>query len=110
MIENKSPLSPFQSASRIQGIGVSEILKIVGRARELKSLGKPVIELGAGEPDFETPDNVKQAAIDAIHRGETRYTILDGSPDLKAAIQSKFARDNHLHFELNQIDFIGYSL
>ncbi|NKB77699.1 MAG: aminotransferase class I/II-fold pyridoxal phosphate-dependent enzyme [Gammaproteobacteria bacterium] len=103
MTENKSEESQFQPASRIQGIGISEILKIVGRARQLKSQGRPVIELGAGEPDFETPDNVKQAAIDAIHRGDTRYTILDGSPDLKAAIQKKFARDNGLNFELNEI-------
>ncbi|NKB64190.1 MAG: aminotransferase class I/II-fold pyridoxal phosphate-dependent enzyme [Gammaproteobacteria bacterium] len=103
MTENTLKGSHFRPSSRIQDIGVSEILKIVARARQLKSEGRPVIELGAGEPDFQTPENVKQAAIEAIHRGETQYTILDGSPGLKAAIQEKFARENALHFELNEI-------
>ena len=70
----------FETAGRINGIGVSEILLIGARARELKARGKSVIELGAGEPDFDTPDNIKLAAIEAINRGESKYTALDGTP------------------------------
>jgi len=93
----------FTPAARIANIGVSEILQIGARARELKAQGNPVIELGAGEPDFDTPDNIKSAAIEAIKQGETKYTALDGIPELKAAIQQKFARENDLRFETNQI-------
>ena len=93
----------FETAGRINGIGVSEILLIGARARELKARGKSVIELGAGEPDFDTPDNIKLAAIEAINRGESKYTALDGTPALKKAIQAKFIRDNDLHFDTNQI-------
>ena len=96
-------MTRFEAAERINGIGVSEILLIGARARELKAQGKPVIELGAGEPDFDTPDNIKAAAIDAINRGESKYTALDGTPALKKAIQNKFLRENDLHFETNQI-------
>ena len=99
----KAKDSVFTPAARINGIGVSEILLIGARARELKAQGNPVIELGAGEPDFDTPDNIKSAAIEAIKQGETKYTALDGIPELKAAIQQKFARDNDLHFKTNQI-------
>jgi len=95
--------STFQVAPRINDIGVSEILQIVARARALKAEGHPVIALGAGEPDFDTPDNVKAAAIKAIEPGETKYTPLDGTPELKQAIQTKFARDNGLDYALNEI-------
>lgn len=96
-------MAKFESAERIKGIGVSEILLIGARASELKAQGKPVIELGAGEPDFDTPDNIKSAAIEAINRGESKYTALNGTPALKKAIQGKFVRENDLHFEANQI-------
>lgn len=96
-------MSKFEAAERINGISVSEILLIGARAGELKAQGKPVIELGAGEPDFDTPDNIKSAAIEAINRGESKYTALNGTPALKKAIQEKFARENDLHFETNQI-------
>lgn len=96
-------MTSFEAAERIDGIGVSQILLIGARASELRMQGKPIIELGAGEPDFDTPDNIKSAAIDAIHRGESKYTALVGTPVLKQAIQQKFARENDLHFELNQI-------
>lgn len=95
--------STFNPAPRINGIGISEILKIGARARELKAQGRPIIVLGAGEPDFETPDNVKAAAIDAINRGDTGYTALDGTPQLKEAIRQKFLRDNNLHFEAGEV-------
>jgi aspartate aminotransferase len=93
----------FQKASRIGNIGISEILVIGQRARELKARGKPVIVLGAGEPDFDTPDNIKAAAINAIKEGQTKYTALDGTPELKQAISDKFKRDHGLDYALNEI-------
>lgn len=93
----------FLPASRLSSIGVSEILQIGARAQAMKREGKPVIILGAGEPDFDTPDHVKQAAWEAIKRGDTKYTALDGTPDLKAAVREKFRRENGLDYELNEI-------
>ncbi|MCA1441866.1 pyridoxal phosphate-dependent aminotransferase [Ensifer sp. IC4062] len=93
----------FLPASRIASIGVSEILKIGARANAMKRDGKPVIILGAGEPDFDTPDHVKQAAWQAIQRGETKYTALDGTPELKKAIREKFQRENGLVYEMDEI-------
>ncbi|MAY61901.1 MAG: aspartate aminotransferase [Rhizobiales bacterium] len=84
----------FRSASRIASIGVSQILEIGRKAAALKAEGKPVIILGAGEPDFDTPDTIKEAAKAAIDRGETKYTALDGTPALKRAIVEKFRREN----------------
>ena len=71
-------------------------LAVTARARELKREGRDVIGLGAGEPDFDTPENIKEAAIAAIRRGETKYTDVDGLPELKAAVAAKFARENGL--------------
>lgn len=88
----------FRPADRIGDLGVSEILTITARAQALRRDGRPVIILGAGEPDFDTPDHIKEAAIAAIRRGETKYTALDGSPELKRAIRAKFARENGLSF------------
>jgi len=93
----------FQPAQRLAAIGVSEILQITARANELKKQGRPVIVLGAGEPDFDTPDHIKQAAIRAIERGETKYTALDGTPQLKDAIRLKFERDNGLVYASHEI-------
>ncbi len=90
-------------APRIASIGVSEILKIGAAAARRKRDGRPIIVLGAGEPDFDTPDNVKEAASRAIARGETKYTALDGTPELKRAIVEKFRRDNGLKFEPSEI-------
>ena len=73
------------------------------KARELKAAGKDVIGLAAGEPDFDTPDNVKAAAIAAINAGQTKYTAVDGTPQLKAAIVGKFARENGLTYRPDQI-------
>ena len=72
-------------------------------AAELKAAGNDVIGLGAGEPDFDTPDNIKQAAIEAINGGETKYTTVDGIPELKKAICAKFKRENGLEYEPAQI-------
>src|SRR5712671_3570889 len=88
----------FRAARRTSAIGVSEILKITAVAARRKELGRPVITLGAGEPDFDTPDFVKEAATRAMREGQTKYTTLDGSPAIKAAICEKFARDNGLTF------------
>lgn len=96
-------MSDFHKSSRIDAIGVSQILQIGAKAAQLKKEGRPVIILGAGEPDFDTPDNIKDAAIEAIKRGDTKYTALDGTLELKRAIQAKFKRDNGLDFGLNEI-------
>ena len=93
----------FEPAQRVRAIGVSEILRITDHANALRRAGRPVIVLGAGEPDFDTPQNVRDAAVRAIGRGDTRYTVLDGSPAMKAAVQLKFRRDNALEFALDEI-------
>ncbi|MBZ4689405.1 MAG: pyridoxal phosphate-dependent aminotransferase [Cereibacter sp.] len=93
----------FRPADRIGDLGVSEILAITARAQALRRNGRPVIILGAGEPDFDTPDHIKDAAIAAIRRGETKYTALDGSPELKRAIRAKFARENGLSFAPSEV-------
>src|SRR5260221_11205211 len=95
--------SAFRPAGRLAAIGVSEILKITAVAAQRKRQGRPVITLGAGEPDFDTPDLIKDAARRAIREGQTKYTALDGSPATKAAICEKFARDNGLKFQLDKI-------
>lgn len=90
-------------SQRVQNIKPSPTLAITARAAALRAEGKDVIGLGAGEPDFDTPDHIKQAAIEAINNGKTKYTPVDGTPDLKQAIIKKFARDNQLDYEANQI-------
>lgn len=95
-------MSSLQS-SALARVKPSATLAVTARARELKREGRDVIGLGAGEPDFDTPDNIKAAAIEAIKRGETKYTDADGMPELKAAIVAKFARENGLTYETNQI-------
>ena len=69
----------------------------------MKREGKPVIILGAGEPDFDTPDYVKDAACEAIRRGETKYTALDGTPELKKAVAEKFRRENGVDYAPDEI-------
>ncbi len=91
-----------QSAA-LQRISPSPTLAITTRVLELKRAGVDVIGLGAGEPDFDTPDFVKEAAIEAIRKGQTKYTNVDGTPELKAAIAAKFARDNGLTYTPDQI-------
>ncbi len=78
-------------------------LAITAKAKALKAAGEDIIGLGAGEPDFDTPDHIKQAAIEAIHAGQTRYTAVDGTPELKQAVINKFQRDNQLSYEPGQI-------
>ena len=93
---------PLLSAA-IQRIKPSPTIAVTNRAAELKAAGRDIIGLGAGEPDFDTPDFVKEAAIAAIRAGKTKYTIVDGIPELKSAIQAKFRRDNDLEYGLDQI-------
>jgi aspartate aminotransferase len=87
----------------IQRIHPSATLAVTAKAAELKRQGRDIIGLGAGEPDFDTPDFVKEAAIAAIRRGETKYTAVDGTPALKEAVRDKFKRDNGLDYGLDQI-------
>ena len=87
----------------IKRIKPSATMAVTQKARELKALGKDIIGLGAGEPDFDTPENIKKAAIQAINEGDTKYTPVDGTPELKNAIKAKFKRENNLDYELNEI-------
>ncbi len=93
----------IQLSDRVSRIKPSPTLAITARAKQLKAEGKDIISLGAGEPDFDTPDHIKEAAIKAIKGGDTKYTAVDGTPDLKLAIEGKFARDNNLVYKNNQI-------
>ncbi|MBX2834740.1 MAG: pyridoxal phosphate-dependent aminotransferase [Micavibrio sp.] len=90
-------------ADRLSRIKPSPTIAVTNKARELKAAGRDVIGLGAGEPDFDTPDFVKDAAIKAINEGDTKYTAVDGTPALKDAIIAKFKRDNELSYERDQV-------
>ena len=90
-------------SSRVQAVKPSPTLAITARAAELRAAGKDIIGLGAGEPDFDTPDHIKTAAIDAINAGFTKYTAVDGTPELKQAIINKFKQDNQLEYSSEQI-------
>lgn len=90
-------------SERVQRIKPSPTLAVTARAAELRAAGQDVIGLGAGEPDFDTPEHIKQAASDALARGETKYTPVDGTPALKQAIIDKLQRDNGLAYQADQI-------
>jgi aspartate aminotransferase len=92
-----------QLSDRVNNIKPSPTLAVTNRAAELRAAGKNIIGLGAGEPDFDTPDHIKQAAIQALNEGFTKYTAVDGTPSLKKAIINKFKHDNGLNYEANQI-------
>ncbi|MBJ6122583.1 pyridoxal phosphate-dependent aminotransferase [Sphingomonas mollis] len=93
----------MHTSAALDRISPSPTLAITSRVMELKRAGVDVIGLGAGEPDFDTPDFVKEAAIKAIRDGKTKYTNVDGTPELKDAIVAKFARDNALIYTPNQV-------
>ncbi|MES2835511.1 MAG: pyridoxal phosphate-dependent aminotransferase [Pseudomonadota bacterium] len=95
-------MSSLQSAA-LSRVKPSATLAVTAQARALKAEGRDIIGLGAGEPDFDTPDNIKAAAIDAIRRGETKYTDADGMPELKKAVSAKFKRENGLDYPPAQI-------
>ncbi len=90
-------------SNSLKRIKPSPTIAVTSKAREMRAAGKDVIGLGAGEPDFDTPDNIKEAAIEAIRKGDTKYTAVDGTPALKKAIQAKFSRENDLSYGLDQI-------
>ena len=90
-------------ADRVLRVKPSKTLAVTAHAAELKAAGKDVINFGVGEPDFDTPDNIKTAAIQAIQNGFTKYTAAAGIPDLKKAIQAKLHRENNLDYDLGQI-------
>ena len=90
-------------SDNLNKIKPSPTIAVTQKARELKAAGKDIIGLGAGEPDFDTPDNIKQAAIKAINDGDTKYTAVDGTPVLKQAIVNKFKRENNLDYKIDQV-------
>ena len=90
-------------SNSLNKIKPSPTIAVSQKARELKAAGKDVIGLGAGEPDFDTPNNVKNAAVRAIRAGETKYTAVDGTPALKKAIVKKFKKENNLKYSIDQI-------
>ena len=90
-------------SKRVQRVKPSPTLAVTARAARLKAEGKDIIGLGAGEPDFDTPQHIKQAAIDAINAGFTKYTNVDGINELKDAVIAKFRRDNGIEYQRNQI-------
>src|ERR1700712_5555174 len=91
-------MMPFLSAA-LDRVKPSATIAVTDKARELKAAGRNVIGLGAGEPDFDTPANIKLAAIHAIEAGKTKYTAVDGIPELKEAIAAKFLRENGLLYK-----------
>ena len=90
-------------SNNLKKIKPSPTIAVTQKARELRAAGKDVVGLGAGEPDFDTPINVKNAAIKAIRDGDTKYTAVDGTPALKKAILKKFKRENKLNYKLDEI-------
>ena len=94
----------FAESAALRRVKPSATLAATDKARELARQGKDIISLSVGEPDFDTPDNVKEAAIKAIHGGKTKYTNTDGIPELKEAICAKFARENGLSYKPSQVN------
>lgn len=94
---------PIRTAQRVAQVKPSATIAMSMKAAELKAQGRDILSLSMGEPDFETPDHIQQAAIEAIRDGQTRYTAVDGTPALKDAIIEKFERDNGLDYERDQI-------
>jgi aspartate aminotransferase len=90
-------------ADRLARVKASPTMAITALATELKAAGRDIIGLSVGEPDFDTPDNIKEAAIKAIHGGDTKYTVFDGRMELKEAVAAKFKRENGLDYEPTQV-------
>ncbi len=97
-------MSTAPISEALKAVKPSATIAVTSKARELKAAGHDVIGLGAGEPDFDTPDNIKAAAIAAINAGHTKYTAVDGIPELKEAICAKFKRDNELDYTPAQVN------
>ncbi len=96
-------MDTIKLSNRVKRIKPSPTLSVTARVAELRAAGRDIIGLGAGEPDFDTPDHIKAAGIEAIRSGFTRYTAVDGTPELKKAIIAKFHRDNGLEYTPEQI-------
>ncbi len=94
-------------ANSLSKIKASPTIAVSMKAAELKAQGKDIISLGMGEPDFDTPENIKQAAIVAINKGDTKYTAVDGTPALKKAVIEKFKRENNLEYKLSEVIVSG---
>ncbi len=90
-------------SNRVQKVKPSATLAVTAKANELKAQGIKVIPMGTGEPDFDTPTNIQNAAVEAIRLGQTRYTAVDGTPQLKSAICDKFMRDNNLNYKSHEV-------
>ena len=90
-------------SNRVQKVKPSATMVVTAKANELKAKGVKVVPMGSGEPDFDTPSNIQKAAVDAIRGGQTRYTAVDGTAELKSAIREKFLRDNNLKFSSNEV-------
>ncbi|MCP4300064.1 MAG: aminotransferase class I/II-fold pyridoxal phosphate-dependent enzyme, partial [Gammaproteobacteria bacterium] len=90
-------------SKRMAAVRPSPTGAVLALATELRAAGRNIISLGAGEPDFDTPQHIKDAAIEAINSGKTKYTPIDGTAELKAAIQRKFVRDNQLYYQPAEI-------
>ncbi len=103
MAIHNSKSSKIKLSDRVQAIKPSATLVITAKAKALKAEGKDIIGLGAGEPDFDTPEHIKKAGIKAINDGNTRYTAVAGIPELRQAICNKFKRDNSLDYTVDQI-------
>lgn len=93
----------MELSHRVQRISESPTLAIMAKAAQLRAMGRDIIALAVGEPDFDTPDHIKEAAIQAIHQGLTKYTPVAGTPGLKKAVVEKFKRDNQLDYATDQI-------
>lgn len=92
-----------QLSQRVQKVKASPTLVVAEKAAQMRAAGKNIINLGVGEPDFDTPEHIKEAAVAALRGGFTKYTAVDGTPELKAAVQAKFKRDNQLDYTPAQI-------
>ncbi|OAJ34959.1 pyridoxal phosphate-dependent aminotransferase [Piscirickettsia salmonis] len=93
----------MKPAARLAQIKPSPTLALNAKAKELRAQGRPIINLSVGEPDFDTPEHIKQGAIAAIHAGKTKYTAPDGTPELKTAISNKLKKENKLDYQINEI-------
>src|SRR5690606_18066325 len=87
-------------AARLEGTGPSPMMLLASRAAELRASGRDVISLATGEPDFDTPEHIQKAAMEAMRGGDTHYTFVDGTKALKAAVRDKFLHENHLDYPL----------
>lgn len=96
-------MTSIKLSERILKVKPSPTLAVAAKAQQLKAMGKDIINLGTGEPDFDTPQKIKDAAILAINNGFTKYTAADGIPELKQAVVNKFKRENHLDYALNEV-------